>query len=373
MTATSTISYIPFSGRFAVAAACLAAVVLCRAANGGDTTTTYREVGGEVVIEAEAWTAVDTNSWRIANAYRDASGDRYIVSGGTFESRDKVRYAIRFATADTFYVFLRTWSNDPGDNGCFLTLDGRVFDNPGGYDALYFHKNRRWDWRCRVQCGEGCHEQTPYFVIDTPGVHTLEIAVREVGATIDKIVVRTDDLTPVDSTMAAAAPTVSPAKSPGGVRVWWWIGILLVLVGASVLVVGAVVMRRRERKGKDVPGGDGGAGERATLPEPVGRAMAAVAARYADELSLADLAEHACVSPSYLGRLFREAVGKTVVEYVNDYRLEQAMKLMKETTLNVSEIHHRVGIHHSSYFARVFKEKTGRTPSEYMQETRAGK
>jgi len=51
-------------------------------------------------------------------------------------------------------------------------------------------------------------------------------------------------------------------------------------------------------------------------------------------------------------------------------RIEQAIELIKTTDLNISQIHHQVGIPHSSYFAKIFKEKMRMSPSEALKKYR---
>ena len=58
-----------------------------------------------------------------------------------------------------------------------------------------------------------------------------------------------------------------------------------------------------------------------------------------------------------------------VKTYINQIRINEAKRLLKESTFNRSEIAYRVGFSSPSNFNRVFKNLTGISPSEYLQNT----
>jgi TolB-like protein/AraC-like DNA-binding protein len=69
-------------------------------------------------------------------------------------------------------------------------------------------------------------------------------------------------------------------------------------------------------------------------------------------------------SRSHLHRRILKATGKSVSQYIREYRLEQAIILLKEEHLNVSEVAYQVGFGSASYFSRAFTEYFGLPPSE---------
>ena len=54
-------------------------------------------------------------------------------------------------------------------------------------------------------------------------------------------------------------------------------------------------------------------------------------------------------------------------EYIIDYRMEQAKKLIASGKFNISEVSFMVGYDDIHYFSRLFKQKVGCTPTEYAE------
>ena len=71
------------------------------------------------------------------------------------------------------------------------------------------------------------------------------------------------------------------------------------------------------------------------------------------------------LSPEYAGKIFKEAQGLSVSQYINKVRLSKAGKLLNSTELTVKEICNQVGIENDQYFYRLFKKEYGTTPAQY--------
>ncbi len=82
-------------------------------------------------------------------------------------------------------------------------------------------------------------------------------------------------------------------------------------------------------------------------------------------ISIAELARLLDLSEHYFMRFFKSHIGIPCVEYINDYRLNVAAKMLSETHKPISEISTQVGINNISYFNRLFKKKFNITPREY--------
>ncbi|WP_052487944.1 helix-turn-helix domain-containing protein [Gordoniibacillus kamchatkensis] len=90
---------------------------------------------------------------------------------------------------------------------------------------------------------------------------------------------------------------------------------------------------------------------------------------YAKPLSLAGLAERFYVSPYHLSRTFKETTGFTLTDYVNLTRIKEAQRLLRETTLSVTEVAAVAGYDNFSHFGKTFKKITRLTPRAYRSGT----
>ncbi|HEV2345301.1 MAG TPA: AraC family transcriptional regulator [Actinocrinis sp.] len=89
--------------------------------------------------------------------------------------------------------------------------------------------------------------------------------------------------------------------------------------------------------------------------------------RFAEPLSLRDVADGIGVTPGYLTTLVRRRTGRTVVDWITEHRMVRARRLLIETDLPVAEVARRVGLPDPGYFARVFRQSNGATPREWRQ------
>jgi AraC-like DNA-binding protein len=93
--------------------------------------------------------------------------------------------------------------------------------------------------------------------------------------------------------------------------------------------------------------------------------------RFADPLSLRDVAASVGMTPGHLTTLVRRRTGRTVVDWITERRMAQARQLLAETDLAVNEIARRVGLPDAGYFARVFGRTNGITPRAWRQRAAA--
>ncbi len=95
------------------------------------------------------------------------------------------------------------------------------------------------------------------------------------------------------------------------------------------------------------------------------RVMDFVEARISSELSLADLASEACLSPYHFSRAFSRTLGKTPHQYVLERRIEKAKEKMLRKDLSFAEIALETGFGSQSGFIRAFRKATGQTPGQF--------
>lgn len=104
-----------------------------------------------------------------------------------------------------------------------------------------------------------------------------------------------------------------------------------------------------------------------TTDAPIVRAAKFISERYADDISMAEIAAAAGYSPNYLSKKFRQAAGIGVHEYLVFTRLQRAALELVSTDHSVTDIALRCGFSDGNYFKDAFKKKYGVTPREYRK------
>ncbi|MGG1552800.1 response regulator transcription factor [Paenibacillus ferrarius] len=107
---------------------------------------------------------------------------------------------------------------------------------------------------------------------------------------------------------------------------------------------------------------------------PVERVVQLIHERLPGEITLTDAAAAVHLNPSYFSQLFKQRMNQTFVDYVLHARMGEAERLLKLTSLRISEIADRLGYTDVAYFSNTFKRIKQYTPSEYRKRlTEAGK
>ncbi|MGJ8693734.1 MAG: helix-turn-helix domain-containing protein [Thalassotalea sp.] len=88
---------------------------------------------------------------------------------------------------------------------------------------------------------------------------------------------------------------------------------------------------------------------------------------YMNDISMQKLADVAHLSISALERRFKKYLAKTPKQFINEFRLEMARKLLLETNLSVAVVASEVGFVDHSYFSKKFKTLFGQLPTEFRQ------
>ena len=81
--------------------------------------------------------------------------------------------------------------------------------------------------------------------------------------------------------------------------------------------------------------------------------------------TIEELAELANMSQSKLKRLFKQIFGNSIFSYFQNYRMQEATRMLKEEKLSVSEVGYQLGFSNLSHFSRIFEEHIGLKPKKY--------
>ena len=74
-----------------------------------------------------------------------------------------------------------------------------------------------------------------------------------------------------------------------------------------------------------------------------------------------------CLSYKRLAAVFKSQKNQTMQEYHRALKIQKAIRLLRTTLLNISEIAGECGYEDALYFSRVFKKQTGKSPSEFRR------
>ena len=98
-------------------------------------------------------------------------------------------------------------------------------------------------------------------------------------------------------------------------------------------------------------------------PRKLARVMDYINDNLDKTLSLQAIAKVVDISPSYFNALFRESTGKPPHKYIIDQRIEEAKRLLIQTSKPIAEIAYQTGFADQSHLTRLMRRHTGLTPN----------
>lgn len=107
--------------------------------------------------------------------------------------------------------------------------------------------------------------------------------------------------------------------------------------------------------------------------DPVTAAKNYVRLHSMEPITLAEVAAHIHLSPSYFSTLFRKSTSMRFMEYVLKVRLEKASEMLANTDMHVYEIAAACGYEDVRYFVRVYQKTYGISPTGFRRCFRAEK
>ena len=95
-----------------------------------------------------------------------------------------------------------------------------------------------------------------------------------------------------------------------------------------------------------------------------------IKAHYAENISLRELSQKFYLNSAYLGQIFKKKYGQSFKDYLTDFRIKEAARMLARTDLKIIRIAEDVGYKDSDYFVQKFIERMGCTPSKYRRDHR---
>ncbi|MGY3750049.1 AraC family transcriptional regulator [Vagococcus acidifermentans] len=88
---------------------------------------------------------------------------------------------------------------------------------------------------------------------------------------------------------------------------------------------------------------------------------------YHEGIQIKDVADHAGFSPYYFTRFFKKHTGSTFMQFLTEYRINQAKYILAHENLPMAEVAEKAGFNSVKTFHHVFKEKVGQSPLKYQK------
>ncbi len=101
--------------------------------------------------------------------------------------------------------------------------------------------------------------------------------------------------------------------------------------------------------------------------EEIKKVITYIMENYKEKIYIHDLADLVSMNEQYFCRFFKKAIGRSPIAYVNDYRIKQAVRLLKETDLPIMEICLECGFNNLGNFLKEFRKYTNTTPLKYRR------
>jgi len=92
---------------------------------------------------------------------------------------------------------------------------------------------------------------------------------------------------------------------------------------------------------------------------------------FREEIPLVDIARVAAMTVPSFCRYFKKHTLKTFTQFVNEFRIVHACKLISEEYISIADVCFECGFNNFSHFNRQFRKVTGLSPSEYKKELKA--
>ncbi len=90
--------------------------------------------------------------------------------------------------------------------------------------------------------------------------------------------------------------------------------------------------------------------------------------KYSEPIRVQSIADFCGIDRTYLGKIFKYATGYTIQEYLIQFRMTKAKKLLRETSMPVQYVSFAVGYNDPFSFSKVFKKNTGMSPTEWRKQ-----
>lgn len=89
--------------------------------------------------------------------------------------------------------------------------------------------------------------------------------------------------------------------------------------------------------------------------------------QYSRHIRMAEISHQLCVSGNHLNAIFKAATGRTIMRYIEEYKLDKARQWLAESGDSIQTIASRLGYYDQYHFSKTFKKEIGCSPSQYRK------
>jgi AraC-like DNA-binding protein len=86
-----------------------------------------------------------------------------------------------------------------------------------------------------------------------------------------------------------------------------------------------------------------------------------------ENLTVPSISKAANIPERTLSRLFKQETGMTIFQFIKTSRMQKALELMEDPSMNISEIVYHIGYESTATFSNLFKQLVGISPQKYRQ------
>lgn len=97
------------------------------------------------------------------------------------------------------------------------------------------------------------------------------------------------------------------------------------------------------------------------------KSISYITEHFKENLSLASVAQYACVTPAHLSRVINDGSKSSFTDILNSLRIYEAKRLLEQTDISISDAAFEAGYGSIRNFNRIFKKYFGITPKEHLK------
>lgn len=101
--------------------------------------------------------------------------------------------------------------------------------------------------------------------------------------------------------------------------------------------------------------------------EYVKNAAAYIQTNYSRKVTVDEIANYIGLNRSYFGVIFKELTGLTPQEFIIDFRIDKAKKLLSDMSMSIGDVSRSVGYDDPLTFSKLFKKNVGVSPNAYRK------